>query len=344
MGTHVISVLKGHPHIKSVLGYDSDPSARQRTNATSGISVTAHLEDILREESVKVVFVTASNDAHKTLALAAMRAGKAVLLEKPIAPTLADSEAVVAEAERLGAWLQIGFELRYSLLYTTVKDWIDAGLLGPVLATHCTYVCSEFHGKGSWRNQPETGGGMFGEKLCHYVDLPRGWIDSPVEEVYCASAPNTVPYYKVRDNYQATCRFRNGAISHLSFFMHVAETFGGDPLQDIVSQQADDGHELRFLVTGKRGAAETDVFRRRIRRWEFGDSPKCLTSKIVESRTWQPEEDHRHVHDVTTQTIDVVDRVIQGLPPKIPASDSLETMRLVDAAERSADTNGIVRM
>jgi len=42
---------------------------------------------------------------------------------------------------------------------------------------------------------------MFGEKLSHYVDLPRWWVGSPVTEVHSVCAPNLVPYYEVRDNY-----------------------------------------------------------------------------------------------------------------------------------------------
>ena len=109
---------------------------------------------------------TAANSAHKELTLQALTAGKAVLCEKPMAVTLGDGREMVETAERLGAFLQIGFEARYSLLYTRVKEWIEAGLLGQVVNTHCYYICSEFHHKGSWRNKlKSTGGNMFGEKL-----------------------------------------------------------------------------------------------------------------------------------------------------------------------------------
>jgi predicted dehydrogenase len=57
--------------------------------------------------------------------------------------------------------------LRYSKLYTAIKDWADQGLLGQVVNTQCSYFCSEFHKKGSWRNKKATGGSMFGEKLSH---------------------------------------------------------------------------------------------------------------------------------------------------------------------------------
>lgn len=337
MGCSVLSALNGRPEHKGLIAYDPSPEALTAVHERFGVQTSSDLGMVINDPEVKLVFITAPNHAHRDLALAAMRAGKAVMLEKPIATTLEDSRLVVEESERLGTFLQIGFELRYSKLYAMVKQWIDAGQLGSIVNVHCTYICSEFHGKGSWRNALSTGGGMFGEKLCHYVDLPRWWTGSEVAEISTTCAPNAVPYYEVRDNYHCTWRFQNGAVGHLTFMMYVAETFEGDPLQNYVSQQMDDGHELRFLVVGTKGAAETDVFRRRARRWEFGDDAKSMTSRIVERHTWSETEDHRYFHDTTTQALDVMRRVAKGQAPFTSARDSLQTMILVEAAESSAN-------
>jgi predicted dehydrogenase len=250
----------------------------------------------------------------------------------------------VETAERLGAFLQIGFEARYSLLYCKVKEWIDAGLLGQVVNTHGYYICSEFHHKGSWRNRTATGGSMFGEKLSHYVDLPRWWIGAEVTEVSTLCALNVIPYYEVRDNYHTAYRFANGAVSQLTFMMAPGATFHGDPLQDVLGQQQGDGHALRYLVVGTGGAAETDVFARTIKRWEFGDSPDCFTSTWVETLTWDPAEDHRYFHNTLEQTHDIVRRVQQGLPPRTPARDAYESTKLCFAAELSADRGVPIRL
>jgi len=62
--------------------------------------------------------------------------------------------------------------------------------------TQFTYICSEFHRKGSWRNHKATGGSMFGEKLSHYVDLPRWWIGADIDTVFSVCAPNIIPTMK----------------------------------------------------------------------------------------------------------------------------------------------------
>jgi predicted dehydrogenase len=117
-----------------------------------------------------------------------------------------------------------------------------------------------------------------------------------------------------------------------------------DPLQDHIAQQKEDGHALRYLVVGTKGAASTDVFFRRIKRWEFGDSPKCMTSKWVEDLTWDPKDDGEYYHNCRGQNIDIIRQVAAGRPPRHPARDAYETMRLVEAAEKSADTLGLVNL
>ena len=187
---------------------------------------------------------------------------------------------------------------------------------------------------------------MFGEKLSHYVDLPRWWVgvDVPVKDVFTACSPNVIPYYEVRDNYHTTYRFANGAIGHLTFMMAVGATFQGDPLQDVVSQQQGDGHALQFLIEGTKGAASTDVFGRKLKRWEFGDSPQCMTSNWVEDLTWTPEEDQVYFHNTLDQTHDIVRRVVEGLPPTTSARDAYETTKLCFAAELSADSGDLVKL
>ena len=185
---------------------------------------------------------------------------------------------------------------------------------------------------------------MFGEKLSHYVDLPRWWVGSPVTEVHSVCAPNLVPYYEVHDNYYTTYRFENGAVSHMTFMMAVGAKFDGDPLLNVINQQIGDGHCLRFMVVGTKGAADTDVFGRHIKRWEFTNPPEGFTSKWVENLTWSVDEDDRYFHSTFDQTKDIIRRIAEGLEPMTPASDALETMKLVFAAEESADSGKIVRL
>ncbi len=344
MGENVIKHLRESTLVRSITGFDPNPARMESVRANYGIAIAPTLADLLANPEIKLVFITAANNAHKDLAIASLEAGKAVMCEKPMATTLADAEAMAEAAERTNGFLQIGFELRYSHLYTTVKDWIDLGLLGRVVNTQCTYITSAWGRHDLWRTDSKSSGGMFGEKLSHYVDLPRWRIGDSVVDVHAACAPNVISYYQVHDNFHCTYRFQNGAVSHLTFMMGPAATFKGDPLQNAVSQQSGDGHTLRYMVYGTKGAAEVDVFPRTIKRWEFGENDWGQTSDWVQSETWDPQQDFAWFHNTHDQALDIVRRVAMGEPPSISPRDALETTRLTFAAELAARESRIVRL
>lgn len=344
MGENVIRHLGDGPLVSGITVFDRHTERMAALKKKYGVETSDSLGRVLDNPAIKLVFITASNNAHRELTVASLEAGKAVMCEKPMATSLADATAMVEAAERTKGFLQIGFELRYSRLYTTVKDWIDRDLLGRVLNSQCTYCSSAWGRHDQWRVASKTSGGMFGEKLSHYVDLVRWWIGDTVEEVFASSAPNVIPYYEVHDNYHCTYRFKGGAVSQLTFMMGPAATFRGDPLQNAVSQQAGDGHVLRYLIYGDKGAAETDVFPRTIKRWEFGEDDYGQTSTWVQTETWNSEQDFTYFHNTHGQALDVVRRVVAGEPPKTAPRDALETTRLCFAAEISAQENRPVRL
>lgn len=338
--THVLAA-KESPYIGRIVGFDPDETCAAQRAPEWGIEATMDLDVILRDPSIQSVYIASPNETHCDLTIRSLRAGKAVLCEKPMGTTLGEAQQMLQTEHETRGFLQIGFELRYSKMYQTAKQWIDAGQIGRPLNSHCDYYCSEAHGKETWRSLSSTT--LIAEKLCHYLDLPRWWFGDEVNEVYSAAAPNVVSYFNHPDNHQITCRFRNGAVSTLTFFMHTAETFAGDPLQDMLAQQRDDGHRLTYQIYGTRGAIETDAFRRRIRRWEFTDSPNKLRSHLVETITYPKEEDSLWIHNTRGQNIAVAELIAEGKKPFTPASDSWETMKLVFAAELSERERRIVR-
>ena len=126
--------------------------------------------------------------------------------------------------------------------------------------------------------------------------------------------------------------------------MFHAESYHGDPLKDSDGQHADDGHEPRYLVSGRTGAAGTDVCRR-VQRWEFAGTPGGFVSRLAETLTWEQPDDHRQFHNTKCQTLDILHRVRAGLPPRAPALlDALETMLLCFAADESVACGRLVRL
>ncbi len=338
-GTHV-EAARCSPYVNKIYGYEPDADYRIRRADELNI-IPASLEEIMANREIRLVYVASINEVHVPQSIMALRAGKAVLCEKPMGMNLEEASQLLQVQKETGGFLQIGFELHYSPLYMRVKEWIDAGLIGTPVNIQCRYYCCEFHKKNSWRSKC---GGSFliGEKLSHYLDLERWWFNEPVESVYSLSAPKVVEYFNHRDNHQIMIKFKNGGVGTLNFIMYIAESFHDDPLQEMLQKQSDDGHYLQYHICGTRGAIETDVFRRRIRRWEFTDGPDNIQSKIVECISFKPEDDQKWFHNTHGQNVRVAELVALGLPPEVSANDAYETMRLCFAAEQSEDEGRIV--
>jgi len=342
MGATHVGAAKASTNVRNIYGYEPDPARAAQRGEELGIQATSNLDSLLNNPEIKLVTIAAINPVHSELTIKALRAGKAVMGEKPMAETIEDAREMIQVEKETGSFLQIGFELHYSKIYMTAKNWIDQGLIGTVVNSQCRYYCSEFHSKNTWRSN--SSGTLIGEKLSHYLDLQRWFTGSPVEEVFSMAAPNVVGYFNHPDNHQISMRFENGAISNLNFAMYIAESDHQDPLLEMLEKQSDDGHYLQYHIFGTKGAIETDVFRRRIRRWEFTDSPERLVSKIAETITYPKSEDMEWIHNTHGQNIRIAELVANGLPPETPAADSFETMRVGFAAEVSEREHRIVKI
>ena len=342
MGETHVKAAKESPYVKDIYGYEPEPARAALRGQELGVKATSDLDSILENPEIKLIYIAAVNPVHSELTIKSLRAGKAVLCEKPIAETIEDSRQVIEVEKETGGFLQIGFELHYSKIYMLAKEWIDKGLIGKVVNCHCRYYCSEFHSKNTWRSNSK--GTLIGEKLSHYIDLQRWFTGSPVEEVFSMNAPNVVDYFNHPDNHQINMRFKNGAVSNLNFVMYIAESDHRDPLLEMLEKQSDDGHFLQYHIMGTKGAIETDVFRRRIRRWEFTDSPERLVSKIAEKITYTAKDDMEWIHNTHGQNMRIAELVAKGMKPETPAADSFETMKAGFAAEISEREKRIVKM
>jgi myo-inositol 2-dehydrogenase / D-chiro-inositol 1-dehydrogenase len=342
MGECHTRAAKASPYVNRIIGYEPNAERAELRGRELGIEYTNDLNKILDDPSIKLVYIASINGVHAEQTDLALRAGKAVLCEKPMGETLEEAERMITAQKETGGFLQIGFELHYSKIYMKAKEWIDQGLIGSPVNCHCRYYASEFHSKNTWRSLSE--GTLIGEKLSHYLDLQRWFIGSEAKEVFSMNSPNVVDYFNHPDNHQINTRFENGAIANLNFLMYLGESDHTDPLLEMLDKQADDGHYLQYHIMGTKGAIETDVFRRRIRRWEFTDRPERMNSEIVETITYEKKDDGEWIHNTHGQNVRIAELVAKGLPPENPVTDSFATMKLGFAAETSEREHRVVKL
>ncbi|MBR6729486.1 MAG: Gfo/Idh/MocA family oxidoreductase, partial [Clostridia bacterium] len=237
-----------------------------------------------------------------------------------------------------------------SKAYSETKKIIESGEIGRLTNVHFTYSMppypeskEEKDGKkiGNWRIKKETGGSMYFEKLCHYIDLVRWWNEgSRVDRFVVTSAENVIPYFEIEDNVHISYHFDNGCTSQLFFTMTNAPGYNNDLLgKDDLFDQDKQGHKLNYIITGTEGAIEIDIFHRQIRVYHHPGKPGQVGESIVrtidcEKKDLKPGEyeqgksEHVYFHNTWGQNQDIVHRVLEGREPSITIEDAQESMRL----------------
>jgi len=342
MGNTHVGAAKASPYVNNIHGYEPDPERAALRGKELEIEATSDLDSILNNPEIKLIFIASINSVHAELADKALRSGKAVLCEKPMGETLEEARQMMAAEKETGNFLQIGFELHYSKIYMKAKEWINQGLIGTPVNCHCRYYASEFHSKNTWRSNST--GTLIGEKLSHYLDLQRWFMCDEVEEVFSMNSPNVVEYFNHPDNHQINMRFKNGTVANLNFLMYLGESDHRDPLLEMLEKQSDDGHFLQYHIMGTKGAIETDVFRRRIRRWEFTDGTERMNSEIIETITYDKADDQKWIHNTHGQNMRIAELVAKGMTPEVSAANAYQTMQLCFAAEKSEQERRIVKL
>lgn len=342
MGKTHVEALQASPYVNTIYGFEPDEERRISRAAELGIQ-PATFEEIMANPDIRLVTLASPNGMHVQQAMSALAAGKCVMCEKPMGTSLDEARKLIKAYQPDKQFLQIGFELHYSKLYQLTKQWIDEGRIGQVVNIQTRYFCCEFHRKNNWRSN-SYGSFLIGEKLSHYLDLQRWFMGCEAESVYSVSAPKVVSYFNHRDNHNITLKFKNGGVGVLNFIMYAAESYHEDPLRETLEKQSDDGHYLQYMIVGTKGAIENDVFRRRMRRWEFSEAPDGLESQIVETITYPKEVDLEWIHNTHGQNVRIAELVALGKKPEVSPFDAFETMKICFAAEQSEDTGKIISL
>jgi myo-inositol 2-dehydrogenase/D-chiro-inositol 1-dehydrogenase len=137
-----------------------------------GVPVHRDHRELLARADVHAVAVVVPNALHAEIGVAALEAGKDVLLEKPLAPTLEGCDRLIAAARRTGRVLTVGHELRLSHQWGAIKALIDAGDLGDVTSAVMSLFRFPYRpGSGGWRYQVDQIGSWILEELVHHFDL-----------------------------------------------------------------------------------------------------------------------------------------------------------------------------
>jgi predicted dehydrogenase len=280
-------------------------------------------EDAVKRDDVDVVLVCTPPDSHADISIAAMRAGKDVLCEKPLTRTVDEAERLVAVAEETGRILKCGFNHRHHPAVWQAKALFDKGEIGKPLFGRAVYGIGGRPGfEKEWRADPKVAfGGQLGEQGIHAIDLFR-WFFGDFIEATGFTATNYFPIAPLEDNGFALLRTPAGAIVsvHASFTQwrntFDFEVYGEDGYVRVDGLGGSYGNEK--LHAGKKDY--------------YGPFVETVTEFRGPDRSWH-EEWSAFAKAIETRTAPIGD-----------GRDGLAAMKLVSAVYESSRTGRAVRV
>lgn len=199
--------------IVSVMSTSAERGAAYARDHGIARSVTG-IADLLGDPEVQAVYVSTTNELHRDQVIAAARAEKHILCEKPLATSLEDARAMVAAAKDAGVVMATNHHLRGAATHRAMRDAIAAGRIGKPLAArvcHAGYLPQHLQG---WRlDRPEAGGGVILDITVHDTDTLRFILGDDPAEAIAFGQYGGMAKAGLEDAAMGVLRFKSGLIA-----------------------------------------------------------------------------------------------------------------------------------
>ena len=209
-------LLRDFPDTQLVVISAAHLESAQRLADSMGCQAAVGWEPVVERDDVDAVLVCTPPHLHAAISIAAMRRGKHVLCEKPLARTVGEAQAMVAAARESGLTLKCGFNLRHHPGIQQARQWFDSGVIGAPIFVRCRYGIGGRPGyEQEWRADPQiVAGGQLMEQGIHAVDLCR-WFLGRFAEVTCLVGTQFWPIQPLEDNAFVLFRTPAGVVASI---------------------------------------------------------------------------------------------------------------------------------
>ena len=314
--------------------WDIDQAAREKA-IEKGLTVYQSQEELLSQKDIELILVATPNDVHRSIAIEAMRAGKHVVCEKPVAMSSQELAEMWKVSEETGRFFTVHQNRRWDEDFLTVKKILDEHTLGDVYR-----IESRVHGSrgipGDWRGQKEYGGGMVLDWGVHLLDqimlLKEG---TPLTHVY--SWLTNVTNQDVDDGFTTMLTFADG-------------------LQVLVEVGTSNFANLpRWYVLGDNGTAILNDFKPRgeiVRAQGMNETDIVPVQTAAGfTKTMAPRRDDTIFHeelpkvesDVREFYRNVMDVIENGAEPIVKLPQVMRVMKLMELVFESARTGEVMK-
>lgn len=292
---------------------------------------TDDLAQLLACPAVDVVCVTTPNAAHYEPALAAIRAGKHLVIEKPIEATLARVDTIIAAAEQAGVKLAPIFQSRFGEGARRLKAALNAGRFGrlALCSAYVKWQRNPGYYSGSWHGvSAQDGGGVCMNQAIHAIDLLQ-WFAGMPEEVFAWTTRCVHVGIEGEDTAVAALRFPGGALGTIE-----------------ASTAAFPGWSQCLELCGEHGSARLEDDR--LVRWSFretqADDANVLAGTDNAIRSGAAAPNAIGIEGHCRQIQDLIDAVADNRPVAVPPREARNAVAIIAALYESASRQAPVHL
>jgi predicted dehydrogenase len=297
------------PQAKLLAVADIDEARANHVARQTGAQPYRDYKELLAREDIDAVIIATPDHLHKEPCIHAAEAGKHILVEKPLAMTLEDAEAINKAVARMGVKLMVGFTLRFFPQYQYAKASIESGELGKLISLFArrTNLISQ-----AQRLKGRTGVLFF--LGIHDFDVLRWMVGADAKEIYCISAKHDQSPYNVEDETFTSIRFENGVMACAHIGWCIPE---GHPT----------GFDFKLDITGTKGLLNLDMVRQGVEKHVVGHTtfPPMTSPLIAEDRSF-------------------VDAVLHDKNLPVTGEDGIKAVQMTLAALESIKTGKVVSL
>lgn len=292
------------------------------------------LEAMLGDPRVEIVTVATPSGAHMEPAVSAARAGKHVIVEKPLEITLKRCDAMINACQKAGVKLATIFPSRFHDSSVKLKKAVDGGRFGRLTLGDAYvkwYRTQAYYDSGAWRGTwALDGGGALMNQAIHSVDLLT-WLMGPVSEIQAHTACLAHQRIEVEDTAVATLRFANGALGVIE-----------------ATTAAYPGYLKRIEIHGSEGSAVLEEEDLKV--WDFTRPNKDDAQILEQMRRYKstgggasdPAAIGHHAH--AKQFQDFVAAVRKNRRPAIDGHEGRRSVEIILAIYKAAETGRTVKL
>ncbi|GAA2678456.1 Gfo/Idh/MocA family protein [Nonomuraea recticatena] len=309
----LIAAMDGTAELVAVA--DTDLERASRLAAEHGVDAHGDLAELYARQDVDAVVVCVPSGLHAEAAVPALRAGKHVVIEKPIDITLEAADRIIAAERESGRTVTVISQRRFEPSFLRLKAAIEAGELGRLTSGAAEVTLwrpQSYYDSGGWRGTwALDGGGALMNQGVHVVDLMLALL-GPAAEVSAYAGLLAHEGIEVEDTAVAAVRFAGGALGRL-----------------FATTAAHGGASVRVSVHGDRGHAVVE-------------NEVLVSFKVgEEDRTEPGQRLGAQAHHL--QLADFVSAVAEGRAPEVTSADGRAALALVLAVYESARSGGPVK-